>query len=110
MMTFARQAYFPTRPVHVAELAAYVSSIILRPGFMVAIFGLTGRFARGEEAGEAYMIGMTAFAIPHILMGGILQNFAYERSFGTLGLVFASSGSRLVSFLSRGVLHYLRTR
>jgi ABC-type polysaccharide/polyol phosphate export permease len=107
MMTFARQAYFSYKGLFMwLNWPAYVSSIILRPGFMVAIFGLTGRFARGEEAGEAYMIGMTAFAIPHILMGGILQNFAYERSFGTLGLVFASSGSRLLSFLSRGVLHY----
>ena len=107
LITLARQAYFSYKGLFMwLNWPAYISSIIFRPAFVVAIFGLTGRFARGEEASEAYIIGMTAFAIPHILMGGVLQGFAYERSFGTLGFLFASTGSRLVSYSARGFLHY----
>ena len=84
---------------------AYVSNVILRPGLVVAMFALTGRFARGESAVEAYVIGLTAFAVPSIILGGVLQGFYYERSFGTLGFLFASSGNRLTSFLMRGALH-----
>src|SRR5215210_4483673 len=106
LRNYARQAYFTYKGLFMwLNWPAYISSIIFRPAFMVAIFGLTGRFARGEQASENYIIGMTAFAIPHILMGGILQGFAYERSFATLGFLFASTGSRLQSFSARGLLH-----
>lgn len=107
LVTLARQAYYSYKGLFMwLNWPAYVSSIVLRPMFMVAIFGLTGRFALGADAAEGYVIGMTAFAIPHILLGGILQGFAYERSFGTLGFLFASTGSRAQSFVSRGLLHY----
>jgi ABC-2 type transport system permease protein len=107
LQTLVRQAYYSYKGTfHWLNWPAYISSVIFRHGFMVAIFGLTGRFARGNEAGEAYIVGMTAFAIPHILMGGILQGFANERSLATLGYLFVATGSRLQSFLTRGLLHY----
>jgi ABC-2 type transport system permease protein len=85
---------------------AYLSNVVIRPALMVTMFGLTGRFARGEDAAVALVIGMSVFSLLNILMGGILQGFYYERSFGTLSLWFASSGSKLRSFLTRSVLHY----
>jgi ABC-2 type transport system permease protein len=107
LTTMARQAYYSYKGVFLwLNWPAYLSSTLFRPALMVAIFGLTGRFARGEDAAERYIIGMTAFAIPHIMMGGILQGFAYERSFGTLGFLFTSTGSRVQSFVTRGLLHY----
>jgi ABC-2 type transport system permease protein len=105
--TFWRQAYLSYKGLFTwLNWHGYVSSIFLRPAFMVGIFGLTGRFARGEAASEAYVVGMTAFAVPHLLMGGVLQSFAYERSFATLGFLFTSTGSRAQAFLARGLLHY----
>jgi ABC-2 type transport system permease protein len=104
---YGKQAYYSYKGLFMwLNWPAYISSVIFRPAFMVAIFGLTGRFARGDAAADVYIIGMTAFAIPHILMGGILQSFAYERSFGTLGFLFASTGNRVLSYSARALLHY----
>lgn len=83
----------------------YVSNAVLRPMLFVAIFGMVGRYAQSAEAAEAYIIGMSAYSIPLILQGGIIQSMAYDRAFGTLSLNFLSPGSRLALFLSRGVLH-----
>ena len=84
----------------------YISNIFLRPVLMVLLFSLTGRFARGESAVETFAIGMTAYGIANLLMGGIMQGFYYERSFATLSMLFASSGSRLQNYLCRGVFHW----
>jgi ABC-2 type transport system permease protein len=35
-----------------------------------------------------------------------MQGFYYERAFATLAMLFTSTGSRLRSFLSRGVMHW----
>jgi ABC-type polysaccharide/polyol phosphate export permease len=102
----ATQAYLSYKGLFLwLNWPAYVSNIILRPGLVVAMFALTGRFARGESAVETYVIGVTAFAIPSIVLGGVLQGFYYERSFGTLSFLFASGGNRALSFLARGILH-----
>ena len=101
-----RQAYLSYKGLFLwLNWPAYVSNVFLRPGLIVAMFALTGRFARGEAAVEAYVIGLTAYAVPSIVMGGLLQSFYYERSFGTLSFFFASRGSRAVSLLTRGVPH-----
>jgi ABC-2 type transport system permease protein len=39
-------------------------------------------------------------------MGGLLQSFFNERSFGTLSFIFSATGGRLQHFLARGFLHY----
>ncbi len=104
--TLARQAYLSYKGLFLwLNWPAYVSNVFLRPGLIVAMFALTGRFARGEGAVEAYVIGLTAYAVPSIVMGGVLQGFYYERSFGTISFLFASRGSRVASFLTRGLLH-----
>jgi ABC-2 type transport system permease protein len=107
LVTIGRQARFTYKGLFGwLNWPAYISTIIFRPAFVVAIFGLTGSFARGEAASELYIVGMTAFAIPHILMGAVLQSFASERAFGTLGFLFASTGNRFQAYVTRGLLHY----
>jgi ABC-2 type transport system permease protein len=84
----------------------YLSNIVARPVLMVMMFSLTGRFARGEDAAIAFAIGLTAYGVANLLLGGIMQGFYYERAFATLAIVFTSTGSRLQSFLCRGVMHW----
>jgi ABC-2 type transport system permease protein len=85
---------------------AYASNVLLRPALMATMFGLIGRFARDEQAAVSYVIGMSAFSMMNIVLAGVLQSFSGERGYGTLGVLFTSSGSRLQSFLTRSVLHY----
>jgi ABC-2 type transport system permease protein len=85
---------------------AYATNVFIRPALMATMFGLTGRFARGEEAAFDYVIGMSAFSMMNILMAGLLQSFSGERNYGTLPLLFTSPGSRLQAFLTRSVMHY----
>ena len=85
---------------------AYISNVFIRPVLFVAMFALLGRFAGDREAAEAYLIGMAAYSIPWILLGGLLQSFHYERAFGTLSFVFGSRGSRLINYFSRAGFHY----
>jgi ABC-2 type transport system permease protein len=107
MLTLGRQAYLSYKALFGwLNWPAYISTIVFRPALIVAMFGLTGEFARGAAAAERYIVGMTAFAIPHVLMGGVLQSFASERAFATLGFLFASTGNRFQAYVSRGLLHY----
>ncbi|HEY7466066.1 MAG TPA: ABC transporter permease [Dehalococcoidia bacterium] len=104
--TLARQAYLSYKGQFLwLNWPAYVSNVFLRPGLIVALYSLTGYFARGPAAAEAYVIGLTAYAVPGIIFGGVLQSFYYERSWGTIAFFFASRGGRLDSYLTRGVLH-----
>ncbi|HEU0075470.1 MAG TPA: ABC transporter permease [Dehalococcoidia bacterium] len=106
LTTLARQAYLSYKGLFLwLNWPAYVSNVVLRPGLIVAMYALTGRFARGEGAVEVYVIGLTAYAVPSIVMGGVLQGFYYERSFGTISFYFASCGNRVASYFARGALH-----
>ncbi|HLG10353.1 MAG TPA: ABC transporter permease [Dehalococcoidia bacterium] len=84
---------------------AFVAFIVVTPAIYVAMFGLMGRFARDEVTATAFIIGMTANGVAQNLTGGVLQSLTNERNNGTLAFVFASRGSRLSTFLTRGVLH-----
>ena len=84
----------------------YLSNVIFRPMLAVVMFGLTGRFARGDGAAEAFAIGVAVYGVANLTMGAVLQGFYYERAFATLGFLFASSGSRLQNFAGRGLLHW----
>ena len=104
---FLVQAYLSCRGLFLwLNWPAYISNVFLRPVLLIALFVLVGRFANAEDAAERYAIGMAAIAMPNIVIGGITQSFNYERQFGTLWVLFASSGSRTATYLSRGVLHY----
>jgi ABC-type polysaccharide/polyol phosphate export permease len=85
---------------------AYVSNVLVRPALMATMFGLIGRFAQDEQTAVNYVIGMSAFSMMNIVLAGVLQSFSGERSYGTLSVLFASTGSRLESFLARSFFHY----
>ena len=88
---------------------AYVGTVFVWPATLVIMFTLLGRFAGDPEEGRRYLIGMTAYSIPNILMGGIPQAFYYERRWRTLSFLFLSTGSRLMVYWSRAAFH-ARTR
>jgi ABC-2 type transport system permease protein len=107
LTTLWRQCYLSYKGLFTwLNWPAYLSNVVLRPALMATMFGLTGRFARGEEAAFDYVIGMSAFSMMNILLAGLLQSFSGERSYGTLPLLFSSSGSRLQAFVTRSVMHY----
>jgi len=104
---FLRQSYLSYKSVFMwLNWPAYSASVIVNPMANVLIYGLTGRFALGSRAAEPFLIGMTAYAVTAILVGGIIQGFYYERSFGTLSVLFLATGNRFSLYFGRGVLHY----
>jgi ABC-2 type transport system permease protein len=104
---FLRQSFFSYKSVFMwLNWPAYSASVIVNPMANVLIYGLTGRFALGSRAAEPFLVGMTAYAVTAILVGGIIQGFYYERSFGTLSVLFLATGNRLSLYFGRGVLHF----
>ena len=83
----------------------YVSNVFLSPVFLVAIFGIVGHFAQDSEAAQAHMIGISVYSVALVTQGGVIQSMFYDRAFGTLSANFASTGSRLSIYLSRGLFH-----
>ena len=84
----------------------YVSWIFFSEGLFVIFITLTGRFAVGQETGDFYLKGLAVYSTSVILLVGIPRTFYEERIFGTLSVLFSSSGSRLAMYWSRGFLHY----
>lgn len=104
---FGRQAYFSYRALFLwLNWPAYISNVFLTPAVWVLMIVFTGRFAGNPDAANSFVSGMAAYSIPMIILGGVLQMFSYERMFGTLSVIYSSPGSRLVTYLSRGGLHY----
>ena len=84
----------------------YISNVFLAPIFLVAIFAIVGQFAQDAEAARAHIIGISVYSIALITQGGVMQSMFYDRAFGTLSANFASPGSRLTIYLSRGIFHF----
>jgi ABC-2 type transport system permease protein len=107
LTTLWRQSYYSYKALFTwHDWPAYAANVLVRPALMATMFGLTGRFARGEQAAFDYVVGMSAFSMMNIVLAGILQSFSGERFYGTLGLLFSSPASRLQSFLTRALFHY----
>jgi ABC-type polysaccharide/polyol phosphate export permease len=107
LITLWRQCYLSYKALFTwRDWPAYTANVLVRPALMATVFGLTGRFARGEQAAFDYVVGMSAFSMMNIVLAGILQSFSGERQYGTLGLLVASPAGRLQAFLTRSVLHY----
>ena len=106
MYNFLIQAYYSYRGLFLwLNWPSYISNIVGRPVLFVVMFAFLGRFLRDPEAEQAYIIGMSMFSIPVIILGGVLQSFYRERVLGTLSVIFASPGNRAVIFFSRALLH-----
>lgn len=107
MLNLYRQAYYSYKGLFMwLNWPGYISTLVFRPVFNVFIFALVGKFALNPAAAQSYILGMAAFQIPFVVMGGVSQCFTYERSFGTLSFVYVSSGSRWTNYLSKGLFHY----
>jgi len=106
MKNFFLQSYYSYRALFLwLNWWGYVSNVFFRPMLFMSIYAITGRFAGDQLAADRYAVGWIALAGPFIVIGGLVQSFSYERSFGTLGIVFASDGTRVTSFFSRSLLH-----
>lgn len=107
MSNFLSQAYLSYRGLFLwLNWPAYTSNVLILPVLHVVMLSLTGRFAGDLAGADTYVKGMAIYSMIFILLGGILQCFYYDRIFGTISLIFASPSSRLVVYLSRGLLHY----
>lgn len=84
---------------------AYASNMFAAPVINVFLFALVARYATGADPSADLVLGVAMLAIPTMANGGILQSFTYERSFGTLSVLFVSPASRAVAYFSRGALH-----
>ncbi|MGE0056450.1 MAG: ABC transporter permease [Dehalococcoidia bacterium] len=105
-LSFARQSRLAFKSVFPwPDAASYLSNVIVRPIFTVALLSLAGKFALGGDMAEGYVIGGATFAASWTLSGGIIQGFYTERARSTLAVVFTATGSRLRMYLSRGLLH-----
>lgn len=87
------------------DAASYLSNVIVRPIFTVALLSLAGKFALGDDVAEAYIVGGATFAASWTISGGIVQGFYSERARATLAVLFASTGCRLQAYLARGLGH-----
>lgn len=84
---------------------AYASNMFAAPVLNVVLFALVARYATGEDPDAGLVLGVAMLAVPTMANGGILQSFTYERSFGTLSVLFVSPASRAAAYFSRGALH-----
>lgn len=84
----------------------YLTTVFLRPVVMVITYGVLGRFAGSPEVVQNYAIGIAVYSMPVIILPGVAQCYTYDREGGTLAFFYATPANRLVSFLSRPVLHY----
>jgi ABC-2 type transport system permease protein len=107
LTTLWRQSYLSYKGLFTwLDWPAYLANVIVRPALMATMFGLTGRFARGEEAAFDFVVGMSAYSMMNIVLAGILQSFSGERYNGTLGLLFTSPVGRLQTFVTRSLFHF----
>lgn len=107
MRNFLIQAYSTYKGLfYWLNWSGYITNVFLRPIVMVIMFSLLGRFALDPEAARDYALGVTAYSMVFILLGGITQSFTYDRELGTIQCLFTSPANRLINFLSRPVFHY----
>ena len=107
MRNFAIQSYLSYRALFLwLNWPSYIGNIFLTPVMYMVMLAVTGRFANSPVSADFYIKGMAAYSIPFILHWGITQCFFYDRAFGTLSVLFGSSGNRWLIYWSRGSFHF----
>ena len=79
---------FATAPNVGGPPAFPCSTVVVVPIMDTILFYVLGRFAAGESAAGSFAIGMTAATSSRVVIAGIAQSFANERSYGTLPFLF----------------------
>ena len=107
MYNFIVQSYSCYRGLfHWLNWQGYISGTILQPFATVIMFTVLGRFTSSPDMVKAYALGIAVTGMTFIIIGGITQSYARERSAGATQFVFVSTTNRLMNFLARMVLHY----
>ncbi len=72
MRNWFRQAYYSYRGLFGwLNWPAYISTIVFRPALNMAIYALVGRFALKPETAGPLIVGLAAYQMPFVLLGGI---------------------------------------
>ena len=107
MTNFLVQSYLTYRALFFwLNWPSYLGNVFLVPVLYITMLMLTGRFANSPLDSDYYIKGMAAYSTPFILIWGITQCNYYERVIGTLAYVLGSSGSRWLTYWSRGTMHF----
>jgi ABC-2 type transport system permease protein len=107
MYNFIVQSYSCYKGLfHWLNWGGYISGAILQPFATVIMFTVLGRFTSNPDMVRSYALGIAVTGMTFIIIGGITQSYARERSAGATQFVFVSTTSRLTNFLARMVLHY----
>ncbi len=86
--------------------SAYLVNAVIRPVLAMMMFGFLGRFAVDPDLAKLIVVGISVNGAGVFLAGTITTSFSWEKWIGTLSMTFASSGSRLIHYFSRGLSHY----
>ncbi len=107
MVSFFTQARLSYRALFWWQSPApFAANVLVRPLLMIALYALFGRFALGQEASEAFALGMTAFGATFLVGGAVLGVSSQEPWQGTLSVLMSSAAGRLRMFMAWGVPYY----
>ena len=107
MRNFWRLAWLSYKGLYITwQGHAYIFTVFVTPILWVLIISLFGKFAAHPRLAEGYIVGMVVFALPFVIVDGIVGAFQGERAYGTLSILFVSPVNRLEFFLSRGAVHW----
>jgi ABC-type polysaccharide/polyol phosphate export permease len=87
------------------DAGTWISNVMARPILFVVTFTVTGRFAGHPDAAQAYVIGMAAYSLPTIVFDQMLLGYSGDRDMASV--LFGVSGSRLATYLTRGLFNLL---
>ena len=84
---------------------AYISTVVFRPALNMAIYTFVGKFVLRADIGSL-VVGLAAYQMPFVLLGGITNCVQRDRGFGTLQFTYVSKGSRALTYFCKGVFHF----
>lgn len=107
LYNFFIQAYSTYRALYAwLNWKGYISGVIVQPFASVIMFSMLGRFSNNPLAAQEYAMGIAVTSMVFVLSNGIAQSYQYDRDWGTISFFFVTPANRLISFISRSVLHY----
>ncbi len=86
----------------------YISNVVIRPVLLLALFAIAGKFALGGEMARAYILGMSLYPVP-LLMMAMTQTFHHDIRFGTFSITLGTPANRFMVYGNRAVFHVPNT-
>jgi ABC-type polysaccharide/polyol phosphate export permease len=84
----------------------YAANVIVYPIIGVLMFSMLGKYTLDAKAAIFLTVGMTVSFMNYNIISAITMSYANDRWYSTLTLLYISSASRFLNFISRCVLHY----